>query len=479
MKRMLAPVAVAWLLGLHVALAAAADDADAWTPLFDGKSLAGWKAAENPDSFTARDGAIVFEGPRAHLYYSGDVGGANFKNFELKVDVMTAPGANSGVYFHTRYRPSGWPGSGFEVQINNTQPPHGNYYEFKKTGSLYGIRNQFKSIAPDNRWFTMHIAVTGRRVRTWVDGHLLVDYVEPAADGQRRRRSLNRGTFALQGHDPTSKVSFKNIRVKRLPDESTDDTVEEPVVDQRYREILALQRGNFPLVDFHVHLKGGLTLEEALAASRATGVNFGIAANCGVGFPITDDEGIAKYLETMKGQPCFVGMQAEGREWVDNFSKEAIAKFDYVFTDAMTFTDHRGRRVRLWMKDEVVVGDKQAFMEMLVERIVTILNNEPIDLYVNPTYLPATIADEYDELWTPERMQRVIDAAAKNHVAVEINARLRLPNAAFIKGAKQAGVKFSLGTNNTGKELGRLDYALDMIRECGLKPSDMFMPKGR
>ena len=139
MKRMLAPVAVAWLLGLHVALAAGADDADVWTPLFDGKSLAGWKAAENPDSFTTADGAIVFEGPRAHLYYSGEVGSADFKNadfknFELKIDVMTAPGANSGVYFHTQYQPSGWPGSGFEVQINNTQPPHGIHYEFKKTG---------------------------------------------------------------------------------------------------------------------------------------------------------------------------------------------------------------------------------------------------------------------------------------------------------------------------------------------------------
>ena len=368
------------------------------------------------------------------------------------------------------------------MQINNTQPPHGIHYEFKKTGSLYAIRNQFKSIARDNEWFTMRVVVIGRRVRTWIDGHLLVDYVEPAElpqppDGIRyKRRSLGRGTFALQGHDPKSKVSFKNILVKRLPDELAKGAVEEPIVDERYHQILALQWGNFPLVDFHVHLKGGLTLEEALAHGRRTGINCGIAANCGIGFPITDDKGIEEYLASMKGQPCFVGMQAEGREWVDNFSKEAIAKFDYVFTDAMTFTDDRGKRVRLWIEDEVVVDDKQAFMEMLVERIVKILENEPIDLYVNPTYLPAAIADEYDALWTPERMQRVIAAAAKNRIAVEINARLRIPSAAFIKRAKRAGVKFSLGTNNTGKELGRLEYALDMIRECDLKPSDMFMP---
>ena len=178
----------------------------------------------------------------------------------------------------------------------------------------------------------------------------------------------------------------------------------------------------------------------------------------------------------MKGKPCFLGMQAEGREWVDMFSKEAIRQFDYVFSDAMTFTDHRGKRVRLWMKDEVEVGDKQAFMEMLVQRIQGILNDEPIDVYVNPTFLPAVIAEEYDQLWTEQRMDKVIEAAAANGVAIEINAKLRLPRPEFIKRAKRAGVKFTFGTNNGGRELGRLEYCLDMIKECRLTPGDMFVP---
>jgi len=243
------------------------------------------------------------------------------------------------------------------------------------------------------------------------------------------------------------------------------------------RQIRELRRNNFPLIDFHVHLKGGLTLEEALAHSRKTGIKYGIAPNCGLGFPITDDEGIYRFLEKMKGQPCFVGMQAEGREWVNLFSKKAIAKFDYVFSDAMTFTDHRGKRIRLWIDDEVVIDDKQAFMDLCVEKIVSVISNEPIDIYVNPTFLPAQIAGEYDALWTPERMQRVIDAAVKHNVAIEINARYRLPRPAFIKRAKQAGVKFAFGTNNGGRELGRLEYCLRMIEECGLTAEDMFVPK--
>ena len=125
---------------------------------------------------------------------------------------------------------------------------------------------------------------------------------------------------------------------------------------------------------------------------------------------MTNDAGILQFLNSMQGRPVFIGMQAEGREWVRLFSKEAIARFDYVFTDAMTFTDDAGKRTRLWIKEEVAVHDKQAFMDMLVDRIVAILSHEPVDIYVNPTFLPECIAQEYDALWTKERMRKVIEA---------------------------------------------------------------------
>jgi sugar phosphate isomerase/epimerase len=242
-------------------------------------------------------------------------------------------------------------------------------------------------------------------------------------------------------------------------------------------EIARLKQAGYTLVDFHIHLKGGLTAEEAVASSRRTGIKYGIAANCGLKFPVTDDRGIERYVASLQGQPVFIGMQAEGREWPRLFSKQAIAKFDYVFTDAMTIVDHRGRRARLWVKDEVDIPDKQAFMELLVRTIVEILNNEPIDIYVNPTYLPDVLAKEYDALWTPERLQKVIDAAAANGVAIEISNRLQLPKPAFIKQAKQAGIKFTFGTNNGDRNLGRMEYGLKMIKECGLTPQDLWMPK--
>jgi hypothetical protein len=232
-----------------------------------------------------------------------------------------------------------------------------------------------------------------------------------------------------------------------------------------------------PLVDFHVHLKGGLTLEEALEISKKRGVTFGIAPNCGVGFPITDDEGALRFLTQLEGKPVYRGMQAEGREWVRMFSPAVIARFDYVFTDAMTFFDKNGKRVRLWIPEEVSIGDPQEFMDYYVATIVSVLTNEPIDIYANATFLPGAIAARYDALWTEERMAKVIEAAVKNDVALEINARFRVPSAAFIQKAKKAGAKFSFGTNNGDKDLGNLEYSIAMARQCGLTKGDMFVPK--
>jgi hypothetical protein len=143
----------------------------------------------------------------------------------------------------------------------------------------------------------------------------------------------------------------------------------------------------------------------------------------------------------------------------------------------MTFTDDNGKRVRLWIKEELgEINDKQAFMEMYVKRIVGVMH-EPIDIYANATFLPDQIAGEYNALWTPERMNKVIDAAVKNDVAIEINNRYKIPSAAFIKAAKAGGAKFSFGTNNADANLGRLEYPIQMVKQCGLGWQDIFVPK--
>ena len=431
------------LLAVTSTLSAHAGE-DGWVPLFDGETLNGWKASENKDSFSVRNGAIVADGTRSHLFYTGPVENAIFTDFELKADVMTKPGSNGGIYFHTEYQESGWPLKGFEAQVNNT---HKNK---NRTGSLFQMKDVTATPVADNVWFTEHIIVKGKRIVVKVDGKTVVDWTEPQTPKAYPGRIVSSGTFALQAHDPGSIVYYKNIRVKPLP-----------VID-------------FPLADLHVHLKGGLTLEQAIEMSRERGVKFGIAQNCGLNFPCRDDEGLRRYLKLLEGKPVYSAMQAEGREWLTMFSAEWMAKFDYIFTDSMTWTDDKGRRMRLWMPNEVHVDDEQQFMDMLVRKTVGILSSEPIDIYVNPTFLPRVIADKYDELWTKGRMAKVIAATVGCDVAIEINARYRLPSIRFIKQAKKAGAKFSCGTNNGGRDLGTLEYCKRAIRECGLTKDDFF-----
>jgi histidinol phosphatase-like PHP family hydrolase len=233
----------------------------------------------------------------------------------------------------------------------------------------------------------------------------------------------------------------------------------------------------FPLIDLHIHIKGDLTIEKAIQKSREDHIQYGIAVNCGLGFPVHSDNQIDSFLIVMNKFPqFFIGMQAEGREWVKLFSKESLRKFDYVFTDAMTFTDEKGRRNRIWIKEETWIDNEEKFMDNLVKTIVKIMNEEPINIYVNPTYLPEQMAGKYDSFWTEKRMNTVIEAAKKNGIAIEINNRFKIPSENFIKKAKLAGIKFTIGTNNIDSNFPRVEYALDMIRKCGLKESDFFKP---
>ncbi len=266
------------------------------------------------------------------------------------------------------------------------------------------------------------------------------------------------------------------IGCKSKTEKDTFDETKANVQEHIINRISELKASGYDIVDYHAHLKGGLTMKELLDHSQKTGIEYGVAFNAGVGFPITNDSTLLANYKLYKDYPVYMAMQAEGREWVDMFSEEHINTFDYVFTDAMTWTDKKGRRMRLWMPEEVFVDDKDDFMDQLVEQIVNVMENEPIDMYVNSTYLPDNLQPDYDKLWTKERMERVINAAVENNIAIEINARYKIPSAKFIKRAKAAGVKFSMGTNNTGKELGTLDYAIKMIEECGLEPDDFFKP---
>ncbi len=209
MIRVLKCLAIVCLAGLGVAVAA--DKEEGFVQLFDGKSLTGWKINERPESWEIKDGAIVAKGERSHLFFVGDE--KPFVNFELRVDVKTEKNSNGGIYFHTQFQPEGWPKYGFEAQVNNTYEK-----DPQKTGSLYAVKKVLEKHVPDDEWYTETVIVKGKNIKIKINDKVVVDYDEPEGleAGKDFTRKIDKGTFALQAHDPGSRVHFKNIRVKRL-----------------------------------------------------------------------------------------------------------------------------------------------------------------------------------------------------------------------------------------------------------------------
>jgi hypothetical protein len=239
------PIAVLALFvsASHALTADTPQPEEGFVSLFDGKTLDGWKVGENAHVFNVHDGMIVMECPAetkspAHLFYVGEVGRHDFKNFDLKVDVMTWPAANSGIYFHTKYQEAGWPKRGLECQIDNS------HVDWRRTGSLWGVRNitwgpetppkdnkedvaiLAKPPVTDNVWYTQEIVYRDGQITVKLNGEPVVEYKMPKADEEHKIRTGNtwlpRGTIALQGHPPmpghVSKACFRNIRIKVLPD---------------------------------------------------------------------------------------------------------------------------------------------------------------------------------------------------------------------------------------------------------------------
>ncbi len=234
-------VALLWLLATGPLAAQTSEEG--FVSLFDGKTFDGWKPSDNAELFQVRDGMIVMECPAtnhrpAHLFYDGPVQDHQFKNFDLRVDVLTYPGANSGIYFHTKYQQTGFPRFGIECQVDNS------HSDWRRTGSLYGLLNltwgpetppansKDKYIAlekppvTDNVWYTQEVVYQNGAVTVKLNGKTMLDYKVPDYDAENKlptgRTWLPQGTFALQGHPPMpghiSKACFKNIRVKVLPD---------------------------------------------------------------------------------------------------------------------------------------------------------------------------------------------------------------------------------------------------------------------
>jgi len=166
--------------------------------MFDGKTLNGWKASERPEAWSVRDGAIVGDGERSHLFWMVQ----ECENCEFKAEVKLNHEGNSGMYFRAKFMP-GWP-EGYEAQVNNT------HKDPKRTGSLYNLKNVFEQLVPDDTWWTQHIIADGNHIIIKVNDKTVVDYVDET-------NKYVKGYLALQQHNKGSVVHYRNLMMRPLP----------------------------------------------------------------------------------------------------------------------------------------------------------------------------------------------------------------------------------------------------------------------
>lgn len=396
----------------------------------------------------------------------------SYKNFILKGQARTEEGSEASLFFHLEHQKSG-----YEVVLRNG-PIDGSI----KTGSLLSVRNLYRSLAEDGEWFDFEIAVRDKNIVISINGTNVVWYTEPLTPYRtliHEHKRIGKGPIAVRGK--SGKVEFRGLQIEPLALEARNvDDVEMPV-NERTDGIIRFQQKNFPVIDYHVHLKGGLTKEMAHEMSLRYGINYGVAPNAGeggVGRMLADDNEVYEYYDEVKDMPFLRGVQGEGRRWTHTFSQEALNKFDYLFTDAMTIVDHKGRISRIYRPEEVDYSGltMEQYMDHLVDQTVKILTNEPADIYANPTYLPRELMAEYDKYWTDERVDKVLDVLVEHGIALEINAGLRLPSTKIVRRAKARGIKFTFGTNNANADFGKLEYCFEVVNACGLTKDDIWFP---
>lgn len=190
-------------------------------PLFDGNSLTGWKEVPGSKAkFAVEDGAIRVAGGPAFLETE-----KTFGDFVLQFETrLNAKDVNSGLFFRAEPGTEAAPSNGYELQLQNTiadgdRTKPADYGDGFGTGAIFRRQRVRYVNASDQEWFTVTMNANGNHFASWVNGLQVTDYVDdrkPDANPRQGRRD-DPGHISVQGHDPKTDASFRNLRIAPLP----------------------------------------------------------------------------------------------------------------------------------------------------------------------------------------------------------------------------------------------------------------------
>ncbi len=237
----------------------------------------------------------------------------------------------------------------------------------------------------------------------------------------------------------------------------------------------SVAKPDFLVADYHVHLSPQLSIEQAVKLGKRQ-VGIGILEHPGPGYKIQNEADLTQYIEGLRQYPVRVGLQPVYAGWSKSFSKNALDQLDYVLMDALTLPRPEGGWLAIWQID-TMVDDGEEFMTCYMKFIEQVLSTEPIDVFGWPTFLPVPIARQYQQLWTRQRTELIIDLARTRKIAIEINEVAHVPDENLVAAAKRAGLKFTFGTDARNQNAAHFYYCYQMAQKCRLTEADMFVPK--
>ncbi|MDR0337119.1 MAG: hypothetical protein LBI18_08515 [Planctomycetaceae bacterium] len=240
------------------------------------------------------------------------------------------------------------------------------------------------------------------------------------------------------------------------------------------QQVARLKAKELILIDYHIHLRGGMTAEKAFDWERQSGIKSGVLENTGKDWPLSDNEKLAAFIENAQQFPLLIGIQVNDRDWYKTTDRKLLAKLDYILADTMIMNDETGKPQKLWLENQYEIQDIPVWLERYWRHCQTVVN-EPITILANPTYLPPRVEQYYDTFWTEERMSQFLDAGIKNGVAFEIQSPSKFPKRAFIKLALKKGAKLTIGRNNHNDHREELKRSLDLLEELNITTNNLLI----
>jgi hypothetical protein len=196
-----------------------------WVLLFDGKTSQGWKGAQSsqfPDS-----GWVIEDGILMVLAAGGGgdiVTVQQFSEFDLSLEFMLSPGANSGIKYFVQ--PGTFFGLEYQILDDERHPDAKAGVDGNRTlASLYDlIPAENKMVHPPGEWNHARIVVRGNHIEHWLNGQKVVDFerstqIFRALVAKSKYREIEnfglypRGQILLQDHG--DKVYFRNIKIRK------------------------------------------------------------------------------------------------------------------------------------------------------------------------------------------------------------------------------------------------------------------------